>query len=168
MNKDQMNALYAVYADSPDNLEALLVAIRRRAMTVMQDEDAAQEFTIGVWQALPIPHNANFSAWLNVRLRMKNLNWIRGHTNEHEMSVYDMPIPGDEGAFEHSLNERLDYFSGFARQEFETLQKDEERTKKTIEKIEDPFIRRVAWLIYKGRCTTSGVSPKRKVFCPSM
>lgn len=126
MNKDQMNALYAVYADSPDGLEALLVAIRRRAMTVMQDEDAAQEFTIGVWQALPIPHNTNFSAWLNVRLRMKNLNWIRDHAAPGEM--VEMDVLEQYGA------QREDAHSEWLR----------------VADIEDPFIRAVAALFNSG------------------
>ena len=90
MTKDQMNALYAAYPSSPDALEALLVAVRCRAGNVMRDEDAAQEFTIGVWRALPIPHDENFSAWLNVRLRMMTLKWIRDKEDPVEILFCEM------------------------------------------------------------------------------
>jgi len=71
-------------------MSALLCAVRRRAMRVMRDEDAAQEFTVGVWQVLPIPLGDNFSAWINVRLRRKRLDWIRDHARPHEILFCEM------------------------------------------------------------------------------
>jgi len=93
VSKERLNALYAAYAavaDDPAALAAVLVAVRSRAVIVMRDEDAAQEFTIGVWQALPIANVRDFSAWLNVRLRTKRLNWIRDTTRPHEILFCEM------------------------------------------------------------------------------
>jgi DNA-directed RNA polymerase specialized sigma24 family protein len=87
MTAEHMNGLYAAYRLDLSALEPLLVAVRRRAMSVMKDEDAAQEFTIGVWQALPIPHDENFSAWINVRLRHRNIDWIRVVASEAETKI---------------------------------------------------------------------------------
>ncbi len=93
---------------------------------MMQDEDAAQEFTLGVWQLLPIPHSENFSAWINVRLRHRNLDWIRDNAAPGEMVELDV--------WEQYGANRKDARSEWLR----------------VVDIEDPFIRSVAALYNYG------------------
>jgi DNA-directed RNA polymerase specialized sigma24 family protein len=150
MNKNQMNGMYADYLREPSTLDALLIAVRRKAVAITHDDDFAQEFTVGVWQALPIPRNENFSAWINVRLRMKNLNWIRDKENLHEVLACDLLIPSDDGTWERSLNERLDYFASLAYPDDEADLREWLRVWDKIVKIKDPVIRRIAKLLFDG------------------
>ncbi len=126
MTAEQMNSLYLAYQLDPTALEPLLVAVRRRAVIVMRDEDAAQEFTIGVWQAFPLAPGENFSAWINVRLRHRNLDWIRDNAAPGEMVELDV--------WEQYGAKRKDARSEWLR----------------VVDIEDPFIRSVAALFNYG------------------
>ena len=96
-----LNSMYAAFCAGWDKGE-LLQAVFDKAVWVLQDEDAAQEFVIGVWRVLPV-ETSSFSAWIRSRLKWKAARKFNEDASNPEIPVSHLLGPDDE-----STEDKLD------------------------------------------------------------
>lgn len=148
MGKRDLDSLHAGYvADPIAGLEPLLIAVRRKALAILRNDDAAQDFVIGVWQALPkLSINRSFVSWLQVRLRWHQSNVRRSAKSSREEQPPE--LFGDDGE-SLSHEEVLDLL---AYKHAQSQPKPEPSP--DLDSIDDPMIRRVAELLLLGYSQT--------------
>jgi RNA polymerase sigma factor (sigma-70 family) len=146
MRSAPINNIYAKYLVDPAAHEtALFQAATRRAINVLQDEDEAQDFVLGVWQALPgLAITESFSAWLNVRLRWHSLHAFRRADQNKELAASYISFPPDEDCEPLGNDDKLAILA------FRYESKVKDAGLPDIHAILDPFIRQVANLLLVG------------------
>ena len=140
-----LNLLFAAHkADPIGGLEPLLVAVRIRAVNVLQDEDQAQDFLIDLLPALEeLPEGGNFSGWINIRLRWTALHAHRDDArNNKEIPASYVDLGFDEEESPMGNEDKLDLLAF----------KDATRHDLPIDltQITDPTLRKLAELLLQG------------------
>jgi DNA-directed RNA polymerase specialized sigma24 family protein len=154
MKAERLNSFFADYqADLEKGLNPLLSAVRSIALHVFLDEDAAQDFTIGVWQVLPtLSSTGSFARWLHQRL-----NWrVQDHRRcaEHRADwMQQAPESLDEDGESLSNEESLELVSFRWRQSIGELNSAFEPARKSpdLDSIADPTVRMVAEMMLSGQ-----------------
>ena len=146
MRSTPINSIYTNYlVDSAAHETALFQAATRRAMNILQDEDEAQDFVLGVWQALPgLTITESFSAWLNVRLRWHSLRAFRRASQNKELAASYIDFPPDDDGEQIGNDDKLAILA------FRHDSKVREAGLPDMDAILDPFIRQVANLLLVG------------------
>lgn len=145
MNSRQLNTIYRAYLNDPAGNESpFFKAVTRAAIDTMQDRDAAQDFVIEVWRSLPIPDPTNFAAWLRRRLYWRACDeWNRTEQNPETPATY-LPVAFDEDGERLTNDDRLAHLA----HQWSTRTREPEPYDPS--EIDNPFIRRVAYLLLEG------------------
>lgn len=154
MKAATLNALFRAYhADPASQLDPLLIAVRRTALRVLLDEDAAQAFVVEIWQLLPdLKAKGSFSAFIRRRLYWRSVDRAR-HLERTADWMQPAPLRHDEDGELLSVEESLELVgfewnrsTGQLTEAFE-----DERPQPDLSSIGDPVIRTAAELIHQGR-----------------
>jgi DNA-directed RNA polymerase specialized sigma24 family protein len=99
-----IDAQYAAYLSGSITLDALLSIVNAKAVWVLKDDDAAQEFTIETWQHLPIPVSS-LAWWLRGRLYWRQRDLYRQLKDNKEVPISHVISPYSEESTEDKLDE---------------------------------------------------------------
>lgn len=138
-----LDQLYNSYRLGTCNLDDLLRAIRRKAVSILRDDDAAQDFIVNLWQILPdLEIESSFSAYLHVKLRWASVDAVRrSQVRGREQQVPDFH---DEEGNALSDTESLDVLP------YRHLVSEGADIETDTSLIEDPVIRQIADLLMQG------------------
>lgn len=118
-----LNDLYAAYLADATKQGDLLTAVFEKAVWVLKDDDAAQDFVVGVWRALPVDFDL-FSLWIRIRLRLYLARGYRAKALARETAM-----PADE---------------------IERLPLPRIAAETDLDSVRDPFLRTVAQRLLQG------------------
>ena len=139
-----LNLLFDAYkADPVGGLEPLLIAVRIRAVNVLQDEDQAQDFLIRLLPDLPGLPDGNFAGWIGVRLRWARLNNHRDDArNVKEIAASYVDMGFDDEGSPMGNEDKLDILN-YKDTAHRDLPVD-------LTQITDPTLRKLAELLLQG------------------
>jgi DNA-directed RNA polymerase specialized sigma24 family protein len=143
-----LNQLYSTYVENPTsyNLDDLLTAIRKVAMSVFHDDDQAQDFLVEVWPLLPeLKIRDNFNGWLRTRLYWRDLN---NHTANQSCREEQPPVMFDDDGEQMTDEEVL------ALLDYQHKLRQPKAIEVDLSTIDDPIVRYIAERLLQGYTQT--------------